>query len=1040
MSWLRETMDNSPSASSFPCTPPCDTSRIICRLYSILYHPNNTDLLPLPGTPTGSNPTPAERVVLALVDERMSSSSLHNIPSGIALPILEAVHSTRSTPPEGWPAEAYHLIGREDLALTHAISEGLIKKPKPTSPEKRFQASQSKHEHEYSSSTPATITTVDEEDKEDKDGLVLVTKYAAMLFNEDSRVKEVSKLLRSSRPIFLKVDRPPEVSDHEFEQRKQQKLLLLCTRAMAAPLGRGMLTLGTCSPLLGTKLPIPDICLAGRVPPNNATVQLDTTNCSPTMKAWPDFHNGVAAGLRLTSAAEGRAINRTWIVYNRPSGGDTVNYSHGGLLMALGLRGHLGSLAMTDIYEYLTQGSDTTTVGVLLGMAATKRSTCDPSVSKMLCLHIPSLLPPPFTDMDVSSVAQIAAVAGVGLLYQGSAHRLMTEFLLGEIGRKPSSDKIADREAYVLAAGFALGMVNLGKGKTGASAGLQDLKLEERLTQYLLGGKDPQPSNSFRGGEDTSQKCSRIFEGDSINIDVTSPGATMALGLLHIKSGNKSVANRLSLPQTAADLDLCRPDFLLLRVVARALVLWDQDIEPTSEWVQRQIPDVVSRNWARLGEGGFFKVAFGVANMTIETHNVGGIGGGSKGGAGAGVDENVDEQTVKQAYVHIVAGACFALGLRFAGTGNLEAKKVIMKELLMLKKLREDNDRQTMARKPAKAMIDMSVGTAAVSLSMVMAGTGDLDTVKVVRQLRLKCEGVMYGTHACLSSALGLLFLGGGSCTLGRSNEDIAALLVAFYPRWPISSTDHQFHLQALRHLYALATVERSVECVDVITGNPVFVPVAFKEGGQDRKAMSPLLLKEDVEDLRLDTDRYYQVKFGGPGGVDALLRGGGGGTIYVKRKVGHLTYQQDPHGLRSLRLEDGRGGLEEFTEDADLLMFSKYLCGNVDGEAEKWEKDMPGLGTFSAFCKRTLPLVVEKTEALQLYLNLRSMVELLEKTRNMQVVENVKICVKTCVDDDKGGGEGLGEGLVEEEFLLLLGENVDIFFEGLIGIDRVKE
>jgi anaphase-promoting complex subunit 1 len=119
------------------------------------------------------------------------------------------------------------------------------------------------------------------------------------------------------------------------------------------------------------------------------------------------------------------------------------------------------------------------------------------------------------------------------------------------------------------------------------------------------------------------------------------------------------------MPQTAAELDLCRPDFLLLRVVARALVLWDQDIEPTSEWVQRQIPDVVSRNWARLGEGGgFFKVAFGVANMTIEAHGVGGLEGGSKGGVGAGVDENVDEQTVKQAYVHIIAGACFALGLR----------------------------------------------------------------------------------------------------------------------------------------------------------------------------------------------------------------------------------------------------------------------------------------------------------------------------------------------------------------------------------------
>jgi hypothetical protein len=37
--------------------------------------------------------------------------------------------------------------------------------------------------------------------------------------------------------------------------------------------------------------------------------------------------------------------------------------------MALGLRGHLTTLEMTDIFDYLTQGTVTTTVGVLLGMA-----------------------------------------------------------------------------------------------------------------------------------------------------------------------------------------------------------------------------------------------------------------------------------------------------------------------------------------------------------------------------------------------------------------------------------------------------------------------------------------------------------------------------------------------------------------------------------------------------------------------------------------------------------------------------------------------
>lgn len=37
---------------------------------------------------------------------------------------------------------------------------------------------------------------------------------------------------------------------------------------------------------------------------------------------------------------------------------------------------------------------------------------------QMLCLHVPSLLPHPFADMDTSSVTQAAALAGVGLLYQ----------------------------------------------------------------------------------------------------------------------------------------------------------------------------------------------------------------------------------------------------------------------------------------------------------------------------------------------------------------------------------------------------------------------------------------------------------------------------------------------------------------------------------------------------------------------------------------------------------------------------------------------
>ena len=91
------------------------------------------------------------------------------------------------------------------------------------------------------------------------------------------------------------------------------------------------------------------------------------------LTAWPEFHNGVAAGLRLApgeggtpgpprtplcwavlrrahslAGAGGHQLTRTWIVYNKPP---EPSYTHAGLLMALGLSGarrrlrHHGSCA-----------------------------------------------------------------------------------------------------------------------------------------------------------------------------------------------------------------------------------------------------------------------------------------------------------------------------------------------------------------------------------------------------------------------------------------------------------------------------------------------------------------------------------------------------------------------------------------------------------------------------------------------------------------------------------------------------------------------
>lgn len=45
-------------------------------------------------------------------------------------------------------------------------------------------------------------------------------------------------------------------------------------------------------------------------------------------------------------------MSRTWIQYNRPEEASVI---HAGVLLALGLHGHLRVLTITDVYRYLSQ-------------------------------------------------------------------------------------------------------------------------------------------------------------------------------------------------------------------------------------------------------------------------------------------------------------------------------------------------------------------------------------------------------------------------------------------------------------------------------------------------------------------------------------------------------------------------------------------------------------------------------------------------------------------------------------------------------------
>jgi anaphase-promoting complex subunit 1 len=615
------------------------------------------------------------------------------------------------------------------------------------------------------------------------------------------------------------------------------------------------------------------------------------------------------------------------------------------------------------------------------------RGSCDISVSKMLCLHIPSLIPQHFSTIDVASTVQAAAVAGAGLLYEGSCHRMMTEFLLNEIGKRPSNDgNVLDREAYTLSCGIALGMVLLCKGGDSGidtGEGLADLRIEDRLYRYIVGGLDD--AEMRRRYEETdrlslpstsastnNERCSCIYEGESINIDVTAPGATLALGLMYMKSGNKTIASAISLPDTHFLLEYVRPDFLMFRVIARALILWDE-VEPTEEWIQAQIPKAASSAYAEMRD----------LAERIQLDGADAAGGNN--------DKDYDRQAVRFIYTHVIAAACFSIGLRFAGTGNRDAASVIFERVMELRELRDATNPISSALRPPTPVIEMCLGCAAISLSMVLAGTGDLDAFRLLKILRWPCtEEIYYGSHLAYGSAIGLLFLGGGSCTLGRDPKDIAALIMAFYPRFPSSTSDNQYHLQALRNLYALAVKNRELKAIDVDTGECVFAPIEVhfsKDSISPMHLTAPCLLVNTDEkpcELRVVSKQHYPVTI-------AFDKHVGSKVFFVKRRNASLNDGDRPHSHRSFLMQaDKLQGIDSleliapFTDDQRVLAFAKHFCDFCEPETRK-HFSRPSIAQF---CSQVLHecFLHDTQRAIPLYLALRSTIDMINAESGSRV------------------------------------------------------
>jgi anaphase-promoting complex subunit 1 len=284
---------------------------------------------------------------------------------------------------------------------------------------------------------------------------------------------------------------------NDIEAEQQSTLLTISNRTLALPFGSAIALFRVVKNSPNNDTKFPEFATSVRILPLNTLTKLDLAKLSPEFMEWPEFHLGVA--MSLNARFQDGTLDPSWLEYHRP---DTMSSTHAGFLLGQGLSKRLGGVSPWQSFNYLTPKHSTTTIGLLLGWAASCRGTMDPDITKLLSLHVSSLLPPNATQLNHSLITQTACMIGIGLVYQRSGDHAMGQKMLTEISNLQllrtnlqeqcsyGEIDVSQYESYTLGAGIAFGMINLGKGGQGILSNEQGTlkRLRELITVNTFTG------------------------------------------------------------------------------------------------------------------------------------------------------------------------------------------------------------------------------------------------------------------------------------------------------------------------------------------------------------------------------------------------------------------------------------------------------------------------------------------------------------------------------------------------------------------------
>ncbi|CAI2338746.1 unnamed protein product [Caenorhabditis sp. 36 PRJEB53466] len=732
-----------------------------------------------------------------------------------------------------------------------------------------------------------------------------MTVIAALRWSHDIRKRNVEQMLDSSRPILVATNILRRTEDDNMKELQDRYLTQTSFRSFAQSFGRAYYYFRSSVPSLLTNLHIPRLHLGGMVYPARVTCDPPTTDVFKSGTEWAHFYNALAAALKMGSSDTVR-IDNEWVVMVSKS-----MKSHaviGGMILGLGLNGHLANFNMYYAHSMLTALEKFQSVALLLGLCASNLTTCDLQIHKILATHLPFLMGPNSIDVKLEFVIQTAAVAALGLLFADSGNMNIAKKLVNEIGKAPSREEepVTDRSAYKLAAGFSLGLIMLGKGNGAASSVIpfkQNIPpISKRLIFMMKGMRRDQcvflPQATVPVTNETSslpfttgalmtgtQVAHHVKESNNINIHQSADAAAIALGFTFMKTHNQFIANALAIPETITDIERIIPLTIYTRVLGQCLVMWDK-IEPSHEFIKGLVPRVIK-------EYALSTLHFGAPIKRDKD--------------GQQIFEELDEEeekywndivdrgTVAQAYLYAVTAGCMAIALKFSSCGGPLEKNVVSRAFKVIEfyvKIVVPQGKS--AKNMGSVRMCMQAGgytratcysMLVIAMSILKVGTGDLTVMRYARLLR-QCDkpdsdwhtiGKKHFEQMIAHQSLGMLLLGEGRYAFKKDPLSIALIIMATFPSIPCTVADNSHYHQPLRFMWSLAAEPRLLVPFDVAENNvtEVAVTIILKPTKADEEPvtyrdMAPLLLPplEDLNPFRSEVAMMRDVMSVGQGRI----------------------------------------------------------------------------------------------------------------------------------------------------------------------------